>query len=99
MCDIMRPLAIKTQAKLDKTVGNVDDLNRTKDDCSGLVFYFNSLSSQLADAGDRVVQGGAVSAAPKSFEQQTGANTPDIKEVKSTSAKRGFRLRAWRVVR
>jgi hypothetical protein len=34
-----------------------------------------------------------------SFDQQVGANTPKIDEVKSTSSNRGFRLRAWRVVR
>jgi hypothetical protein len=100
-CDITRPLALPTQAEVDSTVGDVNDLNRNDDDCTGLAFYFNSLSSQLADTGDRVVQGGAVTSDVDnpSFDQQVGANTPKIDEVKSTSSNRGFRLRAWRVVR
>jgi hypothetical protein len=100
-CDITRPLALPTQAKVDKTVGDVNDLNRNNDDCNGLAFYFNSLSSQLADTGDRVVQGGAITSNTdtQSFDQQVGQNTPKIDEVKSSSQNRGFRLRAWRVVR
>jgi hypothetical protein len=81
------------------TVGEVNSLNKGNDDCSGLAFYFNSLSSQLADAGDRVVQGGAVSAKSDSFNQQTGANTPDIKSVKDVESVRGFRLRTWRAIK
>lgn len=98
-CDILRPLAIPTQVEASTTVGNTDDANRGEDSCNGLAFYFNSLSSQLTDAGDRVVQGGAVSSKQASFDAQTGENTPDIKAVKNTSKKPGFRLRTWRIVR
>ena len=72
---------------------------------SSTPFFFNSLSSQLADTGDRVVQGGAVTSRQKGqeadldFSKQTGANTSDIKAVKDSDDTRGFRLRAWRVVR
>ena len=98
-CDILRPLAIPTQVEASTTVGNTDDANRGEDSCNGLAFYFNSLSSQLTDAGDRVVQGGAVSSKQDAFNAQTGENTPDIKAVKDTSKKPGFRLRTWRIVR
>ncbi len=97
-CDIMRPLAVDTQVQASSTVGDITTLNKGADDCSGLAFYFNSLSSQLADAGDRVVQGGAVSAKTGSFSQQVGANTPDIKSVKDQESNRGFRMRTWRVI-
>lgn len=98
-CDILRPLAIPTQVEATTTVGNTNDANRGDNSCNGLAFYFNSLSSQLTDAGDRVVQGGAVSSKQGSFNAQTGENTPDIKSVKNTSRKPGFRLRTWRIVR
>jgi len=104
-CDILRPLAVQTQWIPDSsnptkgTVGNTNDANRGDDSCNGLAFYFNSLSSQLTDAGDRVVQGGAISSKQGSFNAQTGENTPDIKTIKDTSRKPGFRLRTWRIVR
>ncbi|WP_257312391.1 hypothetical protein [Geothrix fuzhouensis] len=104
-CDILRPLALRTQVEPDATgttpgtVGNTDDANRGDDSCNGLAFYFNSLSSQLTDAGDRVVQGGAISSKQGTFNAQIGENTPDIKAVKDTSRKPGFRLRTWRIVR
>jgi len=101
-CDIVRPLAIATQstATTAQLVGNTDDLNRGADNCTGLAFYFNSLSSELADMGDRVIQGGAVTAAgSSSFSQQTGVNTPTLQTVKNTSGRRGFKLRNWRIVR
>jgi hypothetical protein len=103
--DIIRPLAVQTQWIPDPkdptkgTVGNTDDASRNSDSSNGLAFYFNSLSSQLTDAGDRVVQGGAISSKKDEFNAQTGENTPDIKAVKDTTKKRGFRLRSWRVVR
>lgn len=102
-CDILRPLSIATQssALASQRVGNTDDLSRGLDSCNGLAFYFNSLSSELADTGDRVIQGGAVTAASgaANFSQQTGVNTPTLENVKDTSVKRGFKLRNWRIVR
>lgn len=99
-CDLIRPLGFDTQVQATQTVGDTNNLNRNLDNCSGLAFFFNSLSSQLTDAGDRVVQGGAVSSGTGSnWDKQVGANTPDIKQLKNTSDKSGFRLRAWRIVR
>ncbi|WP_026852870.1 hypothetical protein [Geothrix fermentans] len=111
-CDIMRPLALNLQTTNLGTVGDVQgSVNRSADVCSqasdgiapctGLAFYFNSLSSQLVDAGDRVVQGGALSAKQSSgiTTSQSGQNTPSIQNVKDTEAVRGIRVRAWRIVR
>ncbi|GLH67766.1 hypothetical protein [Geothrix edaphica] len=98
-CDILRPLAIATEVNAPSTVSDISSVDKGQDSCTGLAFFFNSLSSQLADAGDRVVQGGAVSSKTGSFDQQTGANTPDIKFVKDSDINRGFKLRTWRVIR
>lgn len=96
-CDIMRPLYYDPQ--IDITSGKVGDattLNKNDDGCSGLAFSFNSLSSQLVDAGDYVMQGGAKASTAKDV---AGSNTPDIQAVKDTASNPGFRLRSWRVVR
>lgn len=111
-CDIMRPLALNLQTTDLGTVGDVQgSVNRSADvctketngisPCSGLAFYFNSLSSQLVDAGDRVVQGGALSAGQGSSisTTQTGQNTPSIQNVKNTDSSTGIHVRAWRIVR
>ena len=111
-CDIMRPLALNLQTTDTSTVGDVQgNVNRSADVCSqasdniapctGLAFYFNSLSSQLVDAGDRVVQGGALSAKQSSgiTTSQSGQNTPSIQNVKDTEGTKGIRIRAWRIVR
>ena len=111
-CDIMRPLALNLQTESLTHVADVQgSVNRSADVCSqasdgippctGLAFYFNSLSSQLVDAGDRVVQGGALSAkqAAGITTEQSGQNTPSIQNVKDTEGTKGIRIRAWRIVR
>lgn len=98
--DITRPLYMNLQARPDQiSTDLINDFNRNLESSSGLVFVFNSISSQLADTGDRVIQGGAVTSAAASYDQQSGANTPDIKTARSTTNPRGFRIRNWRVVR
>jgi hypothetical protein len=101
-CDILRPLGISSQSKLEAStlVGDTDTLNRNSDSCSGLAFFFNSLASEMTDTGDRVIQGGAVTAASTtSFNQQTGSNTASLQNVRDTSKQAGLKLRSWRVVR
>jgi len=98
-CDIMRPLYFNPE--IDITAAKVGDIttgtgSSSADGCSGLAFTFNSLSSQLVDAGDYVMQGGAKASQAAGTQ---GANTPDIQAVKDTSSARGFRIRNWRVVR
>ncbi|WP_243384710.1 pilus assembly protein [Geothrix alkalitolerans] len=101
-CDILRPLGISSQSRLEAStlVGDTDTLNRNSDSCSGLAFFFNSLASEMTDTGDRVIQGGAVTAASTtSFNQQTGSNTASLQNVRDTSKQAGLKLRSWRVVR
>ncbi|WP_243304045.1 hypothetical protein [Geothrix oryzisoli] len=98
-CDITRPLYFDPE--IDVTSSKVGDtngggLNKSTDGCSGLAFTFNSLSSQLVDAGDYVMQGGAKASTETNL---AGSNTPDIQAVKDTESNPGFRLRSWRVVR
>ncbi len=98
-CDVLRPLYFDPE--IDVTSAKVGDITNgtgasSVDGCSGLAFSFNSLSSQLVDAGDYVMQGGAKASLA---EGTKGANTPDIQAVKDTSSSRGFRIRNWRVVR
>lgn len=98
-CDVMRPLYYNPQIDVTATkVGDITNGTGTSsvDGCSGLAFSFNSLSSQLVDAGDYVMQGGAKASLAAGTQ---GANTPDIQAVKDTSSARGFRIRNWRVVR
>ena len=98
-CDITRPLYFNPELDVASTkVGDTNggNLNKTTDGCSGLAFTFNSLSSQLVDAGDYVMQGGAKASTEKDL---AGSNTPDIQAVKDTESNPGFRLRSWRVVR
>jgi len=98
-CDIVRPLWIDPQVDINSSkVGDISGGTGSKssDGCSGLAFTFNSLSSQLVDAGDYVMQGGAKASTSAGIQ---GANTPDIQAVKDTSSNRGFRIRSWRVIR
>jgi len=113
-CDIMRPLYFDPQldiTDLSTRVGDINALGKNQDSCtaaadttgatkacSGLAFTFNSLSSQLVDSGDYVLQGGAKADATAQA-GTVGANTADVQAVKDTEGKPGFRLRSWRVVR
>lgn len=99
-CDLLRPLGISTQVQAASTVGDTNTLNRGLDSCNGLAFYFNSLASEMTDTGDRVIQGGAVTAGSStSFTDQPGANTASLQNVKDTNKQPGLKLRSWRVVR
>lgn len=100
-CDIMRPLAmnVTNTSTTVLSLADVNDLNRNSDTCSGLAFFFNSLSSQLVDEGSRVLQGGAVSEGGAGFGTQATRNTPSIQNVKDSSNPPSPRIRAWRVVR
>lgn len=104
-CDVLRPLYTDTQILDKRTVADVSNLDRNTDTCTGLAFFFNSLSSQLVDAGDQVIQGGARSdqsqtADPaEAYGAQTGQNRPHMENDPFPFARSGFRLRAWRVVR
>jgi Tfp pilus tip-associated adhesin PilY1 len=98
-CDIARPLWFDPE--IDVGSDKVGDITsgpgaQSAEGCSGLAFSFNSLSSQLVDAGDYVMQGGAKASTATDV---AGSNTPDIQAVKSTSSNRGFRIRNWRIVR
>ena len=100
MCDILRPLAIASQVEAASTVTDINTLNRNSTGCNGLAFYFNSLASEMTDTGNRVIQGGAVTASgASSFEQQTGVNTASVQNTKDTPKPIGFKTRNWRVVR
>jgi hypothetical protein len=105
-CDIMRPLALNLQTVDLSQVGDIQgNVTRTSDSCTGLAFYFNSLSSQLVDAGNRVLQGGALTAGQSTSSStintatQAGQNTPSLQNVKDSESVRGIRVRAWRIVR
>jgi hypothetical protein len=98
-CDILRPLGISSQVQASSTVGDTNTLTQNTDSCNGLAFYFNSLASEMTDTGNRVIQGGAVSAASTSFDTQTGSNTASLQNVRDTSKQPGLKLRYWRVVR
>lgn len=98
-CDMVRPLWVDPQTSL--SAAKVGDITggtgsaATDDNCSGIAFSFNSLSSQLVDSGDYVIQGGAKASTVSGVQ---GSNTPDVQAVKDTVNQRGFRVRAWRVV-
>lgn len=98
-CDIVRPLWFDPELDVSSTrVGDITTGTGAKsgEGCSGLAFSFNSLSSQLVDAGDYVMQGGAKASTATGV---AGSNTPDIQSVKDTANTRGFRIRNWRIVR
>ncbi|HJU84609.1 MAG TPA: hypothetical protein VJ600_10395 [Holophagaceae bacterium] len=106
LCDLMKPLYFDPRIALTAAV-NKDNLSTANDSCginpanarcSGLAFSFNSLSSQLVDAGDYVMQGGAKSSAEQGGNSYS-QNTPDIQSVRNVGKGRGFRIRSWRVVR
>jgi hypothetical protein len=82
----------------DRCTATDPDPDKAIKACSGLAFTFNSLSSQLVDSGDYVLQGGAKADATAQA-GTVGANTADVQAVKDTEGKPGFRLRSWRVVR
>ncbi|WP_257306640.1 hypothetical protein [Geothrix campi] len=105
-CDITRPLALNLQTTDLTVVANIQgSASKNDSNCSGLAFYFNSLSSQLVDAGNRVLQGGALTQGQSTLgstintETQAGQNTPSIQSVKDTDLTKGIRIRAWRIVR
>lgn len=109
-CDITRPLALNLQTTDLSVVGNIQgSASQNTSSCSGLAFYFNSLSSQLVDAGNRVLQGGALTQGQSNLgtgsnstintDTQAGQNTPSIQSVKDSDLTKGIRIRAWRIVR
>jgi hypothetical protein len=62
-------------------------------------FYFNSLASEMTDTGDRVIQGGAVTAGSQSnFSSQVGSNTASLQNVRDTAKQAGLKIRTWRIV-
>lgn len=105
-CDITRPLALNLQTTDLTVVGNIQgSASQNTSGCSGLAFYFNSLSSQLVDAGNRVLQGGALTQGQSTLgntintDTQASQNTPSIQSVKDSDLTKGIRIRAWRIVR
>jgi hypothetical protein len=97
-CDLLRPLGIDSQVQQASTVADINQLNLNTDTCSGLAFYFNSLASEMSIAGDRVIQGGAVTAATGSgFGAQTGSNTASLQESRQQPGASGLQLRSWRI--
>lgn len=104
-CDILRPISLDLQTTDLSIVSDIQgNVSQNSNTCSGLAFYFNSISSQLVDAGTRVLQGGALTAGQStggtiSTGTQASQNTPSIQSVKDTDVKKGIRVRAWRVVR
>ena len=98
-CDILRPLGISSQVQAASTVGDINTLTRNSDDCNGLAFYFNSLASEMTDTGERVIQGGAVTAGSvASFSSQAGSNTASLQSVRNTSKQGGLKIRTWRII-
>jgi hypothetical protein len=98
-CDILRPLGISSQIQATSTVSDINTLNQNSDNCNGLAFYFNSLASEMTDTGDRVIQGGAVTAGSQSnFSSQVGSNTASLQNVRDTAKQAGLKIRTWRIV-
>ncbi|HEY3401261.1 MAG TPA: hypothetical protein VGK03_11590 [Geothrix sp.] len=97
-CDITRPLRIDTQT--NTTTGQISGLQRDQDSCTGMVFYFQSLSSQLVDAGNQIMQGGARTDSGTPFGSQKDApSKPHLDVDPWPFSRKGFRIRSWRIVR
>lgn len=109
ICDVLRPMYYDPRVALTSVVNK--DNKTTRNDlcsenggdatkaCSGLAFAFYSLSSQLVDTGDYVMQGGAKSTETSAGSKTYTENRPDIQSVKNTGNPPGFRVKSWRVIR